>query len=104
PRQNVAEITIGLAGAVVSLAKNFSVMLVDAPCSPFATIPPDIAYGQHLHLIESRIAARHISPGAAEQMTAALAAAADKTHRDPLAGRDCSSPAQSRRRDERGPS
>ena len=74
-------------------------MVIDLLAGLLAAVAPDIADGQHLDILAPRIAARHIGPGAAQQVAAPLAAHADEPHRHPLAGRHGAGSAQSRGRD-----
>ena len=95
PVQDMAKIGIGFAGLVVGVAGGFGVVIVDLLAGLLTPVTPDIADGQDLNVLSARVAARNVGPGAAQQVAAALAPDADEPHRDALAGRDESIPAES---------
>jgi hypothetical protein len=85
PGQDVSEIVVCLAGAVLTFAARSAVKPVDSIASLLTPLAPDITRGQYLHVFPSHVAAGQVRPSAAQQMTAPLMTQPDKTHRNPFA-------------------
>jgi len=102
PLEHLPKIRVSAASREIAVPEFLGVVVIHLFGGPFAPIPPDVAHRQHLDVRPARIAARDVGPRAAEQVSPALPANPEESHRHPFARRNRPATAQRRSGDEGG--